>query len=108
MKSKAGHDQATSKYLDVDEFLELIGQYGLMQKLLVAIFCLLIIPGTYQTLIMTFIGNNPSWKCVQNSTECKFVGVIDKNNENFKKRCDMERSAWTYTQPKEFSIVTEV
>ena len=94
-----------TKELDVDEFLEKIGQYGLMQKLYVFIFCLLIVPSTYQTLIMSFVGNSPDWKCVSNNTECNMTGIFPKTD---KRRCHMDRKSWQYTKDKSFSIVTEV
>ena len=118
---------ATSKdenALDVDDILQrIIGQYGFWQKVLVGIFCLLIIPGTYQTLIMTFIGNNPTWRCIsvvsnKNSTKtntgCMNVtsstpgDVFDKSHAFYEKRCSMKRDSWEYTKDKSYSIVTEV
>ena len=94
---------------DVDDILKRIGQYGIYQMFLVGIFYLLIIPGTYQTLIMTFIGNNPTWRCATNSTQCNATGnVFDKNHNFYEARCSMDRSSWEYTKPSSFSIVTEV
>lgn len=51
------------KYVEIDEFLDLIGPFNKAQMLLVAMFCLIIIPSVYQTLIMSFAGNSPPWKC---------------------------------------------
>ena len=96
-------------YMDVDEILLDIGEFGRMQVALVFIFCLLIIPPTYHTLIMSFAGSNPNWRCVANSTECNMTGEFSVLQEDdYYKRCDMKRSSWEFTQPKEFSIVTEV
>ena len=103
--SRQQKDEEKSNELDVDEILEKIGQYGLMQKFYVFIFCLLVIPGTYQTLIMTFMGNSPDWQCVANSTECNMTGIFTKND---KRRCEMNRNSWQYTKHRSFSIVTEV
>jgi len=95
-------------YMDVDEILLDIGEFGRMQVALVFIFCLLIIPPTYHTLIMSFAGSNPNWRCVANSTECNMTGEFSVLQEDdYYKRCDMNRSSWEFTQPKEFSIVTE-
>ena len=94
---------------DVDDILLKIGQYGIYQMFLVGIFCFLIIPSTYQTLIMSFIGNNPTWRCTKNSTQCNATGeVFDKNHDLYESRCSMDRSSWEYTKPSSFSIVTEV
>ena len=57
------------KEVDVDEFLLHIGQFGRTQILLLSLFCLIIIPTTYQTLIMSFAGNSPPWKCSNKSFE---------------------------------------
>jgi len=85
---------------------------GVLQKFYVAIFCLLIIPSTYQTLIMSFIGNSPPWMCVigeNNGTgECQIEGVIDKQSSYYTERCKLPRQEWQYTKPFTFSIVTEV
>ena len=107
-KGEVGEEKTASS-LEVDDILLEIGQYGLSQKLLVGIFCMLMIPSTYQSLIMTFIGNSPTWRCAINSTQCNITGeVFDKTHDFYEKRCKMERSSWEYTKDQTFSIVTEV
>lgn len=112
-KIKDDKEKNTKKEIlkDVDDILLEIGQYGIYQMLLVGIFCFLIIPSTYQTLIMSFIGNNPTWKCSVNSTQCNSTTtcqIFDKNHDFYEARCSMDRSSWEYTKPSSFSIVTEV
>ena len=108
--TKEEKDKSTEIPKDVDDILQEIGQYGIYQMFLVGIFCFLIIPSTYQTLIMSFIGNNPTWRCALNNTQCNSTTnkVFDKNHEFYEARCSMDRSSWEYTKPSTFSIVTEV
>ena len=94
--------------LDVDDILKKIGQFGLYQIFLVGILCLLMVPVTYHSLIMAFIGNNPSWRCAVNSTQCNSTGIFDLNHDFYGARCSMNRSSWEYTTPRTFSMVTEV
>ena len=106
-----GAEKSDKEEVDVDEYLLDVGEFGRMQILLVGMFCLLIMPPTYQTLIMAFVGSNPPWQCVQPITnkECPFKNSFDiKDEDHYKKRCSMKRSSWEFTKPKEFSIVTEV
>lgn len=96
------HDE---KELDVDDFLDRIGQFGKTQIILVSMFCLIIIPTTYQTLIMSFVASSPPWQCVDNATDCQLNGTMEAKNDD---RCDMDRLSWMYTKQKSFSIVTDV
>lgn len=97
------------KYVEIDEFLDLIGPFNKAQMLLVAMFCLIIIPSVYQTLIMSFAGNSPPWKCSRKSYECNSSSVYTINDESsFKLRCNMSRASWEFVKNSEFSIVTEV
>lgn len=95
------HDE---KELDVDDFLDRIGQFGKTQIILVSMFCLIIIPTTYQTLIMSFVASSPPWQCVDNATDCQLNGTMKAKNDD---RCDMDRLSWMYTKQKSFSIVTD-
>jgi len=103
------------KYLEIDDFLELIGPFGKSQKLLLVMFSLIIIPSVYQTLIMSFVGSSPSWKCVGNGTKCS---LIHKNTTSFTlkdsvfdskdvRRCNLSRDLWEYIEENSYSIVTE-
>ena len=96
--------------VNVDQYLGHIGEFGKMQKLLQVMFCFMIIPATYQTLLLTFVGNNPSWRCTGLHQECNQTGIVfDISHQFYKQRCKMEnRTSWEFVQPKKFSIVTEV
>ena len=97
-------------FLDIDDILKKIGQFGTHQIFLVGLLCLLMVPVTFHSLIMAFIGNNPPWRCVMNNTQCNSTTgeVFDKNHEFYEARCSMDRSSWEYIKPQSFSIVTEV
>lgn len=120
-----GLQHAKAKEVDVDEYLLYVGQFGKFQILLVLLFCLIIIPSTYQTLIMSFVGSNPSWRCsgqhmgsnattgntttLWNATsECTIKGEITNSHASYEDRCSMKRSSWEFTKRKEYSIVTDV
>ena len=105
---KANQDNSTVKLLDVDQFLEYVGQFGRIQIILQVMFCCIIIPSTNQTLVMTFVGNNPPWRCRQISSECNKTGSFDVNDKFYNARCSMHRSSWEFTKPKKYSVVTEV
>lgn len=107
-----------NKYVDVDEYLEYIGSFGRFQILLLLLFCLIIIAPTYQTLVMTFIGHSPSWRCaiqpingtilnVSNANVCNIKGDVNKGNDNYDDRCKMDRKLWKYTTDNSYSIVTQ-
>ncbi|XP_002158070.2 organic cation transporter protein [Hydra vulgaris] len=103
------NEHVPCQVLDVDNFLVLIGEFGRMQKLLVFLFSLMIIPSAYHTLIMSFIGNEPGWRCTSNNSECTFNStvVFVKGDLNYENNCKMNRTSWKFIHPKEFSIVTE-
>jgi len=125
-KKPENDDEKASRALDVDEYLEVIGQFNRFQILLLLLFCFVIIPSTYQTLVMSFVGHNPSWRCATqpNATvfaaavnasrvtgtkkECLVLGDVDGQHEKYEERCDMDRSLWRYTEERDYSIVTEV
>lgn len=131
--SSTAADDKNAREIDVDEYLKYVGECGKFQILLVLLFCLIIIPTTYQTLIMSFVGSNPSWRCVQmspvgntanfpnttvstnnatlaNATAngCNLKGDIEPGHSLYKNRCTMDRVLWEFTKPKEYSIVTDV
>ena len=95
-------------FLEMDELLEEIGGFGKAQILLLIIFVLMIIPATYQVLIMVFIGANPPWICASNSTECIHKGEVTAGDDFYNARCTMKRDSWTYTESKKYSVITEV
>ena len=92
------------EYLNIDGLLRMVGEFGKFQICLDAIFCFLIIPSSFQSLIMYFAALQPEWRCVANSTWCHLNGTFTSKNEL---RCKIPRTEWEFTQPKEYSIVTE-
>eukprot|EP00111_Clytia_hemisphaerica_P017322 TCONS_00051272-protein len=90
--------------LNVDGFLKMVGEYGVYQKMLNVIFGLLQIPFALSTFIMYFIALEPEWRCVANSTVCQLNGTF--TNENTL-RCQIQRSEWEFTKPKEYSIIVD-
>ncbi|XP_066928970.1 organic cation transporter-like protein [Clytia hemisphaerica] len=92
------------KKVSTDEILEQIGEFGRFQWILDGIFCIMLLPATFQTLIMYFAALQPEWRCVANSTICNLNGTFSSENEF---RCGIPRSEWEFTQPKDYSIVTE-
>ena len=97
------------KKLDVDEFLQYVGQFGKMQIILQVMFAWLMLPATFQTLLMTFVGNNPPWKCSGISAECNKTRIFTVKDDFYKQRCSMQnRTSWDFSKPKKYSIVTEV
>jgi len=59
--------------LSVDGFLAKIGSMGRFQWILVCVVGVMLVPVTFQTLIMTFLGLEPPWRCVRNSSVCNFT-----------------------------------
>lgn len=92
------------RVLSVDEILHVVGEFDRFQWTLDAILCVMIIPRTYMILIMYFAALKPEWKCVKNSTVCLYNTTMSSSDPA---RCSMPRSEWEFTEPKEFSIVTE-
>ena len=96
--------ESKKEYYNVDGFLRMVGEFGKYQKILDAIFCFIFIPSSFQNLIMYFAAFQPEWRCVANSTICNLNGTFSSEDEF---RCGIPRSEWEFTQPKDYSIVTE-
>ena len=96
--------------LNLDELLKTINEFGKAQKLIVALSSFMMLPSVYQSLIMIFIGNNPSWVCSpnDNSTYCGRNGTFSIGDEYYETRCFIPRSAWEFTKPEKYSIITKV
>eukprot|EP00795_Rhopilema_esculentum_P000805 gene805-10542_t len=90
--------------LGIDQILVHIGEFGRFQIILEIIACLLQIPYTLMILLPYFTQDSPSWKCVSNSTVCNVTGELASSD---KLRCQIPRSEWEYSMPKDYSIVTE-
>ena len=103
------NDELT-KYLDVDDFLEEVGQFGLYQKLITFIYCLIIFAPVYQTLVMAFVGSNPTWRCSDTglaSGTCNITEEIGEDRPFYAARCNMNRTDWEFATDRKFSIITE-
>ena len=103
-------EEATSpRVLDVDGYQKTIGEFGKMQIFLQIMMSVMLIPNAYQYMLLVFIGDNPPWKCTGLSAECNQTDIFDFSHARYNQRCLLEnRSSWTFTQPKKYSIVTEV
>ncbi|XP_065651404.1 solute carrier family 22 member 15-like isoform X2 [Hydra vulgaris] len=99
--------QSCLNEMDVDDFLTNIGEFGKSQKLTLFFLSLLMIPASYQSLLITFIGINPSWICTNKTIECNLTGVISVNHRLYNKRCSMKRESWRYEKEIDFSIISE-
>ncbi len=97
-----------TKGLSIDEVLPLIGEFGRYQILLEILFCLLKASGSMTVLLPCFTQHNPGWQCTHNSTICSLDGVITPASKHYESRCNMPRSEWQFSQPKEYSVVTQV
>lgn len=93
---------------NLDEILPYIGELGRYQMGLIFIMSLTILIAGFPVLIMFFAGQNPSWQCVTNSTTCTLNGTFKSGDKHYEDRCSMPRSSWTFTKPKDYSIVTQV
>ena len=91
--------------LTVDQVFDKIGSFGRYQKLLL-LGCngLVFFWMGFPVLIMTFITADPGWKCVENSTHCRFNESMPASD---KRRCDIPRSEWMFTDDLT-SVATEV
>lgn len=90
--------------LTVDQVFDKIGSFGRYQKLLL-LGCngLVFFWMGFPVLIMTFITADPGWKCVENSTHCRFNESMPASD---KRRCDIPRSEWMFTDDLT-SVATE-
>ena len=96
---------------DVDEILQIIGEYGRYQVALTFLLALFMIGSVYHLFSIAFYTLKTPWECtiegIKNK-ECLLNGTISDNNDNYSKRCQMNRTSWMYTRGKSFSIVAEV
>ena len=99
---------ANKERLELDEVLHLLGGIGRFQIIMVVLTGLILFPTTMAILIPYFTQDTPAWTCVSNSTICTLNGTHPMDSKTYKARCDMPRTEWKFTQPKDFSIVTQV
>ena len=94
--------------LEIDEILPVIGSFGRFQFVLELLFCIMELPNGLLIMMPYFSHHNPPWKCVANSTICQLNGTFASGDDDYKARCNMPRSHWKFTRPKEHSVVTQV
>ena len=100
--------ETPTRPLGMDEILPYIGEFGKFQILLEVAFCVMVIPRSMLILVPYFAQDSPPWTCVSNSTVCRLNGTFDAYSRFYQYRCNMPRSEWEFTKPKEYSIVTQV
>ena len=93
-----------SVFKNVSEVIPTFGVFGRFQQLLMSCLYIMIIPSTFSTLIMYFAALSPPWKCASNSSVCLGNGTFTSDNKD---RCAMQRSDWEFTEPRDYSIVTQ-
>ena len=110
MNDSSMEEKSDSKeVLSIDELTERVGPFGLYQVRLQFLFFLLMLPLTYQVLIMYFVAESPPWQCKRGSKVCLYKGLLTPNmGKRFQKRCYLNRSEWEYSTSRDLSIVTEV
>ena len=82
--------------INVDQFLESINGFGMSQKIIMFIFCLMFVPCSYQFLIMIFIGNEPAWSCSPWGNQtflCDGNRTYTVEDSLYSKRCNLPRNA---------------
>ncbi|XP_065064769.1 organic cation transporter protein-like isoform X2 [Rhopilema esculentum] len=102
---KVGKDMM--KVNAIDDILPYVGEFGKYQIMLVAMLSTMVLASTFPILIMYFAGQNPAWECVHNSTVCNLNGTFESGDDNYQYRCSIPRKDWQFTQPKDYSIVTQ-
>ncbi|XP_065069180.1 solute carrier family 22 member 15-like isoform X3 [Rhopilema esculentum] len=93
--------------LKLDDILPLIGEFGKFQILFDIVLCFMQAPGIMLLFLPYFSQHSPSWRCMQNSTNCALNGSISSDSPDFGKRCNMSRADWEFTELKSYSIVTQ-
>ena len=88
--------------LNIDGFLQVVGEYGKFQKILTVILGLMLFPFKFVIFILFFTSMEPEWRCVANSSRCLLNGTFTSQDGL---RCRMPKSEWEYVQPKEYSII---
>ena len=90
--------------LSIDGMLVIVGEYGRCQKLITLLFCIMTIPCIFPVMILYFAADNPSWKCVSNSSICLYNLTFSSDDQG---RCSIPREDWEYVLPKQHSLVVQ-
>merc|ERR1719428_861482 len=101
VSNNGGEDSGKTQ---VDDMLSLVNGFGPFQWTFIAAFWLMILPASFQVLIMYFLALQPHWRCSTNSSVCTSNKTF-KSSNNY--RCSIPRSDWEYVEPRHYSIVTE-
>ena len=99
------------EHVELDEILIHIGEYKKAQIILTILLSLLIISPTYTILSILFVTLDSPWKCStygNGNKEYIYNGTFDSSHALYNERCTMNRTAWEFSFPKGYSIVTEV
>ena len=94
----------------IDDILVKIGSLGVYQWCLMLLLSFCMLTMGLQALTMTFIANDPGWKCAANTpaARCNLTGVVTTDNKcHYGKRCNLKCSEWEFPE-KSSSIVKEV
>jgi len=96
--------------MDADEAFERSG-CGWFQFLTQILITYLMFTFGYHCILSYFISNDPAWTCNVNATSDFCLEnrqtPVKSHDRRFTKRCDLDRSEWTYTTDVKYSIVTE-
>jgi len=96
--------------MDADEAFERSG-CGWFQFLTQILITYLMFTFGYHCILSYFISNDPAWTCNVNATSDFCLEnrqtPVESHDRRFTKRCDLDRSEWTYTTDAKYSIVTE-
>ena len=97
--------------VDIDEAIIMTGSFGRYQKLVAFCVCFIRIAMVCHVFILYFVADDPPWTCVNGGTSSfcmqHFGEQIPQSSELFKQKCNLNRSDWTFTKDKAYSIVTE-
>ena len=94
--------------LCMDDVLPFIGEFGKFQIILETAFCVMMFPPVMLLFVPYFVQHIPPWQCSINSTICTHNGTFSPEDKLYKSRCNMPRSEWEFSKPKEYSIITQV
>ena len=112
MKTNINEDSnGNSVEVNIDEAIVMAGSFGSYQKLVAFAVCFVRIAILGNVFIMYFVAIDPPWICASANTSpfCMqhFGEQIPQSSDLFKQRCILNRSDWTFTKDKAYSIVTE-
>ena len=93
--------------ITVSDLLPYIGEFGLFQCVQQVFLSFILVALTMPIYVIYFASLDSPWRCVSNSTICNLNGTFSSGETHYQARCDMPRDEWEFTQPKQYSVVTE-